>query len=73
MKKLILASAITAATILSSIIPSQAASVVISTSDGYHPHHRVYDRAPMRRHCFTKTERFRNHGHVVVRQTRVCR
>lgn len=73
MKHIILATMIATATLVSSGIPSQAASVTVTTSDHVRPHHGWRPMHRVAKHCFTKTERIRSHGHVVVRQTRVCR
>ncbi|AIC29207.1 hypothetical protein IE4771_CH04158 [Rhizobium etli bv. mimosae str. IE4771] len=87
MKQFILACTLAAASILSAM-PSQAASVTITTDDArpyyrdserpYYRHHSPYYRHDMRRRyvsrdCFTKTERIRRHGHTVVKETRICR
>lgn len=68
MKQIIFASAFAAAAVLSSVVPSQAASVVITTDHGrpmhdMRPHHR----------CYMKTEKVRSHGHTIIKQTKVCR
>ncbi|NKL34115.1 hypothetical protein GFL49_09865 [Rhizobium leguminosarum bv. viciae] len=80
MKQIILACALAAASIFSAM-PSQAASVTITTDDA-RPHYRhaerPYYRHDMRarhvsRDCFTKTEKIRRHGNTVVKETRICR
>ena len=65
-----------AAAIVSTSVPSQAASVTVMTTErGYHQPHRWH--APLRRHvathCYVKTARFHEHGRWVVKKTRVCR
>ena len=86
MKQFILACTLAAASVLSAM-PSQAASVTITTdnprpyysdSEGpYYRHHRPYSRHHMMRRvsddCFTKTERIRRHGHTIIKETRICR
>jgi len=80
MKQIILACTLTAASVFSAM-PSQAASVTITTDDArpYYRHsERPYYRHDMRpRHvsqdCFTKTEKIHRHGHTVVKETRICR
>ncbi|MDR9763726.1 hypothetical protein RJJ37_29545 [Rhizobium redzepovicii] len=87
MKQIILACTLAAASIFSAL-PSQAASVTITTGDErpyyrdserpYYRHHSPYYRHDMRRRyvsrdCFTKTEKIRRHGHTVIKETRVCR
>ena len=88
MKQFILACTLAAASVLSAV-PSQAASVTITTDDArphyyrdserpYYPHHSPYYRPDMRRRyvssdCFTETERIRRHGHTVIKETRSCR
>jgi len=73
MKSLILASMLAAAAIVSTTAPSQAASVTVTTTERgpvrhwHKPMHRVMT------HCYTKTARIHEHGHWVVRKTRVCR
>jgi hypothetical protein len=69
MKQIILASAFAVAAVFSSVVPSQAASVVITTDHG-RPMHR--DMRPHHR-CFTKTEKVRSHGRTIIKQTKVCR
>lgn len=66
MKHLILASAFAAATLFTSVIPSEAATLVIRND---HPMHRM---APHHR-CFTKVEKVRHHGHTVIQRTKVCK
>ena len=86
MKQFILAWTLAAASVLSAL-PSQAASVTITTDDARpyygeserpYYHHRPYYRHHMReryvsRDCFTKTEKIRRHGHTIVKETRICR
>lgn len=80
MKKFIIASALAVASITASAIPSNAASIVVTT-DGGHYSHRHYDRDYYRRdywrhhnrHCFNKKVVRWHHGHKVVRTERVCR
>lgn len=86
MKQIILACTLAAASVFSSL-PSQAASVIITTDDArpyYGDSERPYyrDRPYYRRHmmthrvsedCFTKTERIRRHGHTIIKETRICR
>jgi hypothetical protein len=83
MKNTIIASAFAAVTIFAAALPSQAASVTITTDnggDGYH--HRMADRPYYRHHlpprlvshdCVTRTERIHSHGETVIKKTRVCR
>jgi hypothetical protein len=82
MKNIIIASAFAAATILAGALPSQAASVTITTDNGGYGHHRMTDRPYYRHHlpprrvshdCFTRTERIHSHGETVIKKTRVCR
>ncbi|MBX5189340.1 hypothetical protein HJB86_10545 [Rhizobium sp. NZLR3b] len=88
MKQIILACTLAAASIFSAM-PSQAASVTITTDDArpYYrhaerPYYRYAERPYYREHvrprhvsrdCFTKTEKIRRHGHTVIEETRVCR
>ncbi|MBB4238535.1 hypothetical protein [Rhizobium esperanzae] len=86
MKQFILACTLAAASVFSAM-PSQAASVTITTDnprpyygDSERPYyrHRPYHRDQWRSHrvsrdCFTKTEEIRRHGRTIVRETRVCR
>ncbi|EJC81550.1 hypothetical protein Rleg4DRAFT_3235 [Rhizobium leguminosarum bv. trifolii WSM2297] len=87
MKQIIIACTLAAASIFSAV-PSQAASVTITTDDArpyyrdaerpYYHAERPYYRERMRarhvsRDCFTKTEKIRRHGHTVIKETRVCR
>ncbi|MBY5366002.1 hypothetical protein HFO91_02905 [Rhizobium leguminosarum] len=80
MKQIILACTLAAASIFSAM-PSQAASVTITTDDArpYYRHSdRPYYRHDMRpRHiseeCFTRVEKIRRHGHTIVKETRICR
>ncbi|GAA3091485.1 hypothetical protein GCM10010520_41990 [Rhizobium viscosum] len=82
MKNIIIASAFAAATILATALPSQAASVTITTDNDGYGYHRMVDR-PYYRHrlpprrvshdCYTRTERFHSHGETVIKKTRVCR
>ncbi|MBB3594397.1 hypothetical protein FHX08_004801 [Rhizobium sp. BK529] len=86
MRNIVIASALAAATIFAGALPSQAASVTITTDNGGygyhrmmdHPYHRPYYRhhLPPRRisdDCFTRTERIHHHGRTVIKETRVCR
>lgn len=82
MKNIIIASAFAAATIFAGVLPSQAASVTITTDNGGHGYHRMADRPYYRHHlpprrvshdCITRTERVHSHGHMVIQKTRVCR
>lgn len=82
MKQFILASALAVAAVFSAALPSEAASVTITSDHGGRHYYRHADRSHYRHHmpqrrvardCFTKTERIRSHGHVVVKETRVCR
>ncbi|MBY3064923.1 hypothetical protein HFO63_27060 [Rhizobium laguerreae] len=80
MKRFVLACTLAAASIFSAM-PSQAASVTITTDDArptYRHAERPYYRHHMRpRHvsqdCFTRTEKIRRHGHTLVKETRICR
>ncbi|MBB2684128.1 UNVERIFIED_ORG: hypothetical protein GGD47_001705 [Rhizobium etli] len=87
MKQFILACTLAAASVLSAM-PSQAASVTITTDDArpyycdserpYYRHHSPYYRHDMRRRyvsrdCFTKTEKIRRHGDTVIKETPICR
>ncbi|MBW8790238.1 hypothetical protein HFO93_08310 [Rhizobium leguminosarum] len=80
MKRIILACTLAAASIFSAM-PSQAASVTITTDDA-RPYYRHSDRPYYRHHmrprhiseeCFTRVEKFRRHGHTIVKETRICR
>jgi hypothetical protein len=54
--------------------PAQAASVTITTNNGYH-HHYGWRHDHWRhhhRHCWTKVRKYWHHGHRVVRRVRVC-
>ena len=73
MKSLILASMLAAAAIVSTTAPSQAANVTVTTTERA-PAHRWHK--PMHHvatHWYVKTARFHEHGHWVVKKTRVCR
>lgn len=71
MKSLIVATMLSAAAIVSTAAPSQAASVTVTTTDhGPNMHHRWHRVAT---HCYVKTARFHEHGRWVVKKTRVCR
>ncbi|MBB4575049.1 hypothetical protein [Rhizobium lentis] len=86
MKQFVLACTLAAASVLSAM-PSQAASVTITTDDArpyyrdserpYYRHHSPYRHDMRRRYvsrdCFTKTEKIRRHGHTVIKETRICR
>jgi hypothetical protein len=74
MKHIMLATMLATATLLSSGIPSQAASVTVTTTDHHvRPHHGWRPMHRVAKHCYTKTEKIRSHGRVVVKETRVCR
>ncbi len=82
MKNIIIASTLAAASIFVGALPSQAASVTITTDNGGRGYHRVDDQRYYRHHmparrvshdCVTRTERIHSHGHVVVKKTQVCR
>ena len=82
MKNIAIASACVAATILAGALPTQAASVTITTDNDGYGYHRMMERPYYRRHlpprrvshdCFTRMERFHRHGHIVIEKTRVCR
>ncbi|RUM24978.1 hypothetical protein EFQ99_15085 [Rhizobium vallis] len=86
MKHFILACTLAAASVFSAM-PSQAASVTITTDNArpyygdsespYYRHRPYYRHHMMSRRvsedCFTKTERIRRHGHTFVKETRICR
>ena len=81
MKQIILACTFAAASIFSAL-PSQAASVTITTDQMARPHYGHSERPYYHHHmtprrvshdCFTKTERIHRHSHTVVKETRVCR
>ena len=88
MKTLILAAmalAIAVPALSVSTVPSKAASVVITTDDNmrhddryWRHHHRDRDREHWRhrnhaRKCKVKIEKRWRHGHMVVREIKVCR
>jgi hypothetical protein len=80
MRKFLIASAITLASFAATSLPSQAASVEITTGGGpyYHHRHHYQDRyhgyyRHHNRHCFTRVEKGWHHGHRVVTRERVCR
>ncbi|TCR67906.1 hypothetical protein [Rhizobium sp. BK376] len=80
MKKFILAAALALASIAATAIPSNAASVVVTTDNGHygrHYDHRDHYRRDYwrhhHRHCYTKKITRWHHGHKVVRRERVCR
>jgi hypothetical protein len=82
MKQFVLASALAVATVFSAALPSEAASVTITTDNGGRHYYRHADRPYYRHHmlprrvahdCFTKRERIHRHGHTIVKETRVCR
>jgi hypothetical protein len=77
MNKFFIASALTIASLAATVLPSQAASIVLVNDDGpyYHRHHH-HDRGDWndhRRHCFTKVVKGWHHGRRVVTEERVCR
>ncbi|ARO25898.1 hypothetical protein CO659_06740 [Rhizobium sp. S9] len=79
MKQFILACTLAAASVLSAM-PSQAASVTITTdnprpyySDSEGPYYRHHMMRRVSDDCFTKTERIRRHGHTIIKETRICR
>ena len=85
MKQLILACTLAAASVLS-VVPSQAASVTITTDNPrsyygeserpyyrHRPSYRHHMSHRVSRDCFTKTEKIRRHSHTVVKETRICR
>lgn len=72
MKSLILASMLAAAAIVSTTAPSQAASMTVTTTE-HGPDHHWHKPMHVMTHCYTKTARIHEHGHWVVRKTRVCR
>ncbi|RUM02557.1 hypothetical protein [Rhizobium chutanense] len=86
MKQFILACTLAAASVFSAM-PSEAASVTITTDNArpyygdserpyyrHRPYHRYYGMSHrVSRDCFTKTEKIRRHGHTVVKETRICR
>jgi len=72
MKSLILASMLAAAAIVSTTAPSQAASMTVTTTERG-PDHHWHKPMHVMTHCYTKTARINEHGHWVVRKTRVCR
>jgi hypothetical protein len=78
MKNIIIVSAFAAASIFAGALPSQAASVIVTTDHGGPGYHRPYygHHLPPRRvshDCVTRTERVHSHGHVVIKKTQVCR
>jgi Ni/Co efflux regulator RcnB len=74
MKNLLIASALAAASVLSVAAQSQAASVTVTTSERMAPRHNVDNRHHRPRHdCMVKKVKTYRHGHVVVKETRVCR
>ncbi len=70
MKNLIIAAAIAVTSVVSFAPASYADTVTVTTHE--RPMHRGWHHAP-RRHCTVKTTKFRHHGRLVVRKTRVCR
>ncbi|MGG7518660.1 hypothetical protein ACQ3G6_12295 [Allorhizobium undicola] len=83
MKKFIAACLIGLGCIAATAAPSAAQGVSVTVSDGqyyrhgpaYRHHHHEERRAwrQTRTRCWTKTERYRHRGEVVIRKTRVCR
>ena len=82
MKNIIIVSAFAAASIFAGTLPSQAASVTITTDNGGRGYHRMAERPYYRHHlpprrvshdCVTRTERVHSHGHVVIKKTKFCR
>ncbi|AVA24910.1 hypothetical protein ACXHXG_21255 [Rhizobium sp. LEGMi198b] len=80
MNKFFIASAIAAASLAATALPSHAASVEVMTDGGpyYHHRHHYDDRddgyyGRHNRHCFTKVVKEWHHGHRVVTEERVCR
>jgi hypothetical protein len=76
MKSLLIAAMIAIGGVAVAGVPAQAASVVITTDNGYHHdrryHHRHWRHHHHSRHCWTKVRRSWHHGHRVVRKERVC-
>ena len=87
MKTFILAAmtaAVSLSTLFATAVPSQAASVVITTDNGHvrdrdrdwRHHHRDRDHWRHWKHarkCRVKVERHWRHGHMVVRKVKICR
>jgi Ni/Co efflux regulator RcnB len=79
MNKLLIASAIALASLASTSLPSQAASVQVITDGGsnYHRHndndHNDWDHHRHHRDCFTKRVVGWHHGHKVMTEQQVCR
>ncbi|WP_104826992.1 hypothetical protein [Rhizobium sp. NXC24] len=80
MRQLFISSAIALASLAATSLPSQAASVEITTGDGPYYHHRPHYQERddwyyrhHHRHCFTKVVKEWHHGHRVVTEERICR
>lgn len=80
MKTFIIASAMALAALAGTAVPSNAATITISEHGTRHhyrgEHHPRWDHHPRwrhHRHCYTKTVRYRHHGHWTVRKERICR
>lgn len=65
MKKVLLASALTLATVAAAIAPTEAATVVVDTGGRDHVH--------VRHHCKTSWVTHWRHHHKVVEKVRVCK
>ena len=72
MKNLLIASALSLASILPLASQSQAASVTVTTTERTAPRHHIRERHH-RSHCTVKEVKTRHHGKVVIKTTRVCR
>jgi hypothetical protein len=75
MKNLLIASAMAVASVLSFAPQSQAASVTVTTSERPAPRHYADNNRHRPRHhdCMVKKVKTYRHGHVVIKETRVCR
>lgn len=74
-----LAAAVSFSTLSATAVPSQAASVTITTDNGGMRHDDRYWRHHHRGHwkharkCRVKVERHWRHGHMIVRKVKICK
>ncbi|MBN9076066.1 MAG: hypothetical protein BGN87_12295 [Rhizobiales bacterium 65-79] len=74
MKALLIAGMVAVGGIAFAGAPAQAASMTVTTNNGYHDgwRHHHHWRPHHRRHCWTKVRSYWHHGHRVVKRVRVC-